>query len=123
VSTAIRRVSPGERVEGGYTAGMVREEAISTDGMWSGFVRTDPGSISGWHHHGEYETSIYVLKGAVKLEFGAGGQEVVEAVEGDFLLVPPHSVHRESNPGNFESHLIVVRAGTGEPVFNAEGPG
>jgi uncharacterized RmlC-like cupin family protein len=24
-------------------------------------VRTEPGMVSGWHHHGEYETVIYVL--------------------------------------------------------------
>lgn len=122
VGDELRKVSPSERVEGSYTAGMVREQAFATDGIWSGLVRTEAGTVSGWHHHGDYETTIYVIKGEAKLEFGPGGRDVIEAREGDFILVPKGAVHRESNPGEIESHLIVVRAGTGEPVFNVEGP-
>lgn len=118
----LRKVSPGERVEGSYTTGMVREQAFATEGTWSGLVRTEGEMVSGWHHHGDYETTIFVVKGAIKLEFGPQGNEAIEAQEGDFILVPKHAVHRESNPQQVESQVIVVRAGTGEPVFNVEGP-
>ena len=47
------------------TAGMTREHAITADGLTSGTITTAPGVISGWHHHGTHETSIYVAKGAV----------------------------------------------------------
>jgi hypothetical protein len=36
--------------------------------------------------------------------------------------VAPGAIHRESNPTDVESQIIVVRSGTGEPVFNVEGP-
>ena len=39
-----------------------------------------------------------------------------------FLFVPKGAVHREGNPGETESHLVVTRAGTGPPVINVEGP-
>lgn len=118
----VRKIGPRDRTEGAYTAGMVREEALSTEGMWSGLVRTEAGMISGWHHHGEYETTIFILSGRLTMESGPGGSGVVEAGPGDFVYVPSHTVHRESNPSGEESRLIVVRSGKGEPVVNVDGP-
>jgi uncharacterized RmlC-like cupin family protein len=98
---------------------MDRQQAISTDGMWAGYVRTDPGMVSGWHHHGEYDSSIYVLTGAFKLEFG---EETAVANPGDFVLIPKHVVHRESNPTTEPAYFVVVRSGHGESNFNVDGP-
>lgn len=122
VSNSVRRVSPGERAVGERTAGMVREEAIAVDGVWAGIARTEPGMVSGWHHHGEYETSIYVLSGRLRMESGPGGSEVIEAGPGDFLHVPAGVIHREGNPSEEESQLIAFRAGRGQAVFNVVGP-
>jgi uncharacterized RmlC-like cupin family protein len=118
----VRRIAPAERTEGAATTGMVREQAIATDHMWAGFVRTAPGMVSGWHHHGGYETSIYILTGGLRMEFGPAFDDIVEARPGDFVYVAPMAVHRESNPTDIESHIVVVRSGTGEPVFNVDGP-
>jgi uncharacterized RmlC-like cupin family protein len=101
---------------------MIREAAVSTDGMWAGLVRTAPGMVSGWHHHGECESMIYVLSGALRMEFGPGGHEVLDARPGDFLYVAPWAVHREANPTDEESQIVVARAGSGEPVVNVDGP-
>ena len=118
----IRRVTPHERREGDPTAGMIREEAIATPGTWAGLVRTAAGATSGWHHHGDHETTIYVAAGELRLEYGPGGRDVVVGSEGDFCFIPPGTIHRESNPGADESRLVVVRAGTGTPTVNVEGP-
>jgi uncharacterized RmlC-like cupin family protein len=118
----VRRVRPTERTEGAPTPGMTREQAVATEGMWAGFVTTDAGMVSGWHHHGDYESSIYVLSGALRMEFGPGGSEALDATPGDFVYVAPHEVHREGNPTEVASTLVVVRAGRGEPVFNVDGP-
>ncbi|WP_435057737.1 cupin domain-containing protein [Streptomyces sp. bgisy060] len=115
-------VAPGDRRAGPRTPGMERQEAVVTDGTWSGFVRTEPGMVSGWHHHGAYETIAYVLTGSLKLEFGPGGSDTVEASPGDFVYVPKGVVHRESNPSAEPADLVVVRAGRGEPTFNVDGP-
>jgi len=117
-----RLIAPAERVEADPTPGVVREQAIAADGMWAGLVRTEPQMVSGWHHHGEHETSIYVASGRLRIESGAGGGLVVEASEGDFVHVPAGSVHREANPGETESRLIVVRAGQGPTTVNVDGP-
>jgi uncharacterized RmlC-like cupin family protein len=91
----VRHVRPAARVEADPTPGMTREQAIAVDGLWAGLVRTAPGVTSGWHHHAEHETSIYVARGSVRMESGPGGRQVISAVEGDFLHVPKGAIHRE----------------------------
>jgi uncharacterized RmlC-like cupin family protein len=119
----IRLIRPAERtVETVQTSGMTREAAIATDRLWAGYVRTAPAMASGWHHHGDHETAIYVIKGRARVEFGSGGASAIEAREGDFIHVPPHAVHRELNPTTEEGVIVVVRGGTGAPTVNVEGP-
>jgi uncharacterized RmlC-like cupin family protein len=115
-------VRPGERTPGPVTPGMDRQQAVATDGMWSGVVRTEAGMVSGWHHHGDHETVIYVLTGSLRMEFGPGGADTVEAAPGDFLYVPRGAVHREANPSAEPADIVVVRAGRGESTVNLDGP-
>lgn len=116
------RIPPSDRVETDPTAGIVREQAIAVDGLWAGLARTEAGMTSGWHHHGDYETSIYVVSGRLRMESGHGGEHVIEAITGDFVHVPRWAVHRESNPDDTESQIIVVRSGHGPPTTNVDGP-
>jgi uncharacterized RmlC-like cupin family protein len=118
----IRAIPPDALVEADPTAGMRRRCAIDVSGLWSGLVHTEPGSVSGWHHHGEHETSLYVVSGAMRLEFGPGGRSVVDAGPGHFVHVPAHVVHRESNPTDEPSMAVIARAGTGEPTVNVDAP-
>ena len=115
-------VRPGHRKPGLSTPGMERQEAFATDHMWSGVARTDAGMVSGWHHHGEYETTIYVLTGSLRMEFGPDGSATLEAGPGDFVYVPRGAVHRESNPSAEPADIVVVRAGQGESTINVDGP-
>lgn len=109
-------------MEADPTPGMTRERAIEAEGLWAGFVRTAPGSTSGWHHHGDHDTAIYVVRGSLRMESGPGGSDVSTAVAGDFLHVPKGAIHREGNDGDEESHLVVARAGRGAPTVNVDGP-
>ncbi len=104
------------------TPGMHREVALHTEGMWSGTVDTAPGTVSGWHHHGTHETTLYVVTGRMRMESGPDGAHVAEAGAGDFLYVPAGAVHRESNPGDEESRAVIVRCGSGTPTVNVDGP-
>jgi uncharacterized RmlC-like cupin family protein len=115
-------VTPGRRRPGPSTPGMERQEAFATDRLWSGVARTEPGMVSGWHHHGEYETTIYVLTGSLRMEFGPDGSATLEAGPGDFVYVPKGAVHRESNPSAEPADIVVVRAGQGESTINVDGP-
>lgn len=119
----LRLIRPDERsMDAVQTSGMAREAAITSERVWSGFVRAAPGMSSGWHHHGDYETSIFMLGGRARFEFGPGGGSAIEARAGDFIHVPPHAVHRESNPTAEEATFIVTRAGSGVAVVNVDGP-
>ena len=104
------------------TPGMTREVALQTEGMWSGTVDTAAGTVSGWHHHGTHDTTLYIVHGRMRLESGPDGAHVVEAGPGDFLHVPAGAVHRESNPGDEPSRAVIVRCGSGTPTVNVEGP-
>ena len=121
-SQPVTRVTPAERVAGEPTPGMAREQAIEVPGMWAGFVRTEAHVTGGWHHHADYETTIYVVSGSLRMESGPGGTEVVEAGPGDFMHVPKGAIHREGNPTDQESRVVVVRAGRGPAVINVDGP-
>lgn len=121
-SDPARRIRPDERVVADPVPGMIRERAVADDGLWAGMVRTEPRSSTGWHHHGDYDTCAYVVSGRLQMESGAGGAEVVVAEPGDFVFVPKGAIHREGNPSDGDGEVVVVRVGTGQVVFEVDGP-
>jgi uncharacterized RmlC-like cupin family protein len=121
MSEGARVIREGDLVDADPTPGMRRQQAIGVEGLWSGQAFTEPGGVSGWHQHG-VETSIYMVRGRMRIEYGPGGGHSVEAGPGEFLHVAPGVVHRESNPGDEKSHAIVSRAGTGTVTTNVAGP-
>jgi len=121
-ATPCTRVAGDDLSAADPTPGMTRRLATHEAGMWTGVVETEPGAVSGWHHHGEHETTLYVVEGRMRLESGPHGEHVVEAGPGDFLRVPAGAVHRESNPGEGTSRAVIVRCGTGAPTTNVDGP-
>ena len=118
----MRRITLQERIAGPPTPGMDRFQAAASDRMWAGGARTQPGMASAWHHHGDHESAIYVVSGALRMDFGPGGAQTFDAGPGDFIFVPRGAIHRESNPTDEPADIVVVRAGSGESVFNVEGP-
>jgi uncharacterized RmlC-like cupin family protein len=101
---------------------MKRQLAVASEGAWVGLVRTAPNMASGWHHHGDYETYAYVVSGTGAFEFGPAGADTVGAGPGDFIHIPARVVHRESNPGQEASLMVLFRMGHGDPLFNVDGP-
>jgi uncharacterized RmlC-like cupin family protein len=100
---------------------MARSRAFEEPVLWAGTVETQPGAVSGWHHHDRNETSLYVVRGVLRLECeGLDGH--VDAVAGDFVHVPAFTVHRESNPGEEVSVAVIARAGGGTPTVNVDPP-
>src|ERR671922_153503 len=53
------------------------------------------------------------LTGALRMEFGPGGSNIVEAGPGDFVYVPKGVVYREGNGSAEPANIVVVRAGSG----------
>lgn len=122
MTQSVRVISPDSLADADPTPGMRRQRAIDAPGLWAGLVHTQPGATSGWHHHGEHETSLFVVSGAMRLEFGPGGAAMVDAGPGDFIHVPAHAVHRESNPTDQPATAVIARGGDGPPTVNVDGP-
>ena len=51
---------------------MSRQVALHTETMWSGTVDTAAGAVTGWHHHGDHDTTLYIVSGRMRLESGPG---------------------------------------------------
>jgi hypothetical protein len=98
---------------------MIGEQAVITEGMWAGLVRTEPHIVSGWHHHGDYETSTYVISGLFAWN---PAREVSRSARA--VLVASCSCLKVlsivMNPGDIESHIDVVRSGMGTAVINVD---
>lgn len=118
----VRVVRLGELEPADPTPGMLRELAFEVPLLWSGQVTTLPGAVSGWHHHDLNETSLYVVRGVLRLEF-EGYDGHLDAHAGDFVHVPAFTVHRESNPTDEPSVAVIARAGGGTPTVNVDPPG
>ena len=115
----VRVVRAADLQEADPTAGMQRARAFEVPGLWSGTVVTAPGAVSGWHHHDSNVSSLYVVRGVLRLEC-EGVEGYVDAHPGDHVEVPARTVHRESNPGDVPSLAVIARAGDGVPTVNVE---
>jgi uncharacterized RmlC-like cupin family protein len=81
---------------------------------WASWIQNEAGDVSGWHHHAANETYVYVIRGSVTVDFGAGGAESIVARAGDFFIVPSHTIHREATSQDADLEAFIVRVG-GEP--------
>jgi len=118
----IRRIASASLAHVETLPGVARQEAIAAGSIWSGLAHLEPGAATEWHHHGQYETSLYVLNGTVRLEFGHEGADVLEAGPGDFVHVPAGTVHRELNAGSSPAITVMTRAGEGLAMYSVDGP-
>ena len=121
VNAPIRVVRDADLTPADPTPGMHRSRAFERPGLWAGRVVTEPGAVSGWHHHDVNETSLYVVSGVLRLEC-EGVEGHLDATAGDFVSVPAFTVHRESNPTDQPSVAVIARAGGGVPTVNVDRP-
>ncbi len=118
---SVRVVRGGAAPAGPRSQGMSRT-LTRFDEVSFGKAHSGPQATSGWHHHGQRTTYVYVLQGQVHIEWGPGGRESVDLTSGDFYVVPPNTIHREGNPGSEENCLVGFMVGSGTEVVNVEEP-
>jgi uncharacterized RmlC-like cupin family protein len=109
------RIRPDERsTSTGQNADMERSIAISAEmvgstGLYSSVVTTAPAAKTRIHHHGECETSIWIVSGRARYTFGPTGLEsTFEAGAGDFVFIPAGEVHVEENASDTEPLVVVI---------------
>ena len=111
----------------GQNADMERVIAVSRDtvgsqNLYSSIVTTAPRGRTQVHHHGECETSIYILRGRARFYSGEGLREIVDADQGDFIYVPAYEVHVEENASDSEPLVVLLsRNCPGAVVHYVEG--
>jgi uncharacterized RmlC-like cupin family protein len=110
-----RRVTPAERAtSAGQNSDMERSIAVSAEtvgsvGLYSSVVTTAPGGKTRIHHHGECETSIYIVAGQARYTWGPTGlEQSMEASVGDFVYIPAGEVHVEENASRSEPLVVVL---------------
>ena len=109
------RISPRDRhTTVGQHAGKERSIAISAptvgaNRLYSSIVSTAPSDKTRIHHHGDCETSIYILAGVAHYTYGPTGVEhAFEASAGDFVYIPAGEVHVEANASDSEPLVVVL---------------
>lgn len=96
----------------------VSRETVGSRGIYSSIVTTAPGGRTEVHHHGECETSIYILRGRARFYSGDGLSDVVEANEGDFVYVPAFEVHVEENAHATDDLVVLLSRNCDRPVVH-----
>ena len=109
------RITPSQRSTSvGQNNDMERSIAVSAEtvgsiGLYSSVVTTGPGGRTRIHHHGECETSIFVLSGRARYTWGPTGlEEAMEAGSGDFIYIPAGEIHVEENASATEPLVVVL---------------
>ena len=109
------RITPAQRSSSiGQNADMERSIAISAEtvgsvGLYSSVVTTAPGARTRVHHHGECETSIWIVSGQARYTYGPTGVErTMDAEAGDFVYIAAGEVHVEENASATEPLIVVI---------------
>jgi uncharacterized RmlC-like cupin family protein len=77
--------------------------------LYSSIVTTAPGGKTRIHHHGECETSIYIVSGSARYKWGPTGLEhSMSAQAGDFVYIPAGEIHVEENASTSEPLVVVL---------------
>jgi uncharacterized RmlC-like cupin family protein len=101
---------------------IVSRETVGSRGLYTSIVTTAPGGRTEVHHHGDCETSIYILRGRARFYAGDGLRDIVEADTGDFIFVPAREVHVEENASDSDELVVLLsRNCDGSVVHYVEG--
>ena len=109
------RISPTDRhTTVGQHPGMERSIAISrptvgAERLYTAIVSTAPGERTRIHHHGDCETSIFIVSGEARYTWGPTGLEhQMTAQTGDVIYIPAGEVHVEENASAAEPLVVVL---------------
>ncbi len=87
---------------------VVSRDTVGSRGLYTSLVTTAPGGRTEIHHHGDCETSIYIVSGRARFYSGDGLRDIVVADAGDFVYVPAHEVHVEENASNSDDLVVLL---------------
>lgn len=86
----------------------VSRDTVGSENLYTSIVTTAPRGRTEVHHHGQCETSIYVLAGRARFYSGEGLRDIVDADQGDFIYVPAYEVHVEENVSETQTLVVLL---------------
>ena len=92
-------------------AGVSRALA-GTEGIHLAIATIPPGCASSPHYHVNCESAIYVVSGNGRFVSGPGLEKSDTIAKGDFIYVPPNSVHQPINDSESETMELIVARNT-----------
>ena len=92
-------------------AGVSRALA-GTEGIHLAIATIPPGCASSPHYHVNCESAIYVVSGNGRFLSGPGLEKSDAIAKGDFIYVPPNSVHQPINDSESETMELIVARNT-----------
>jgi len=121
----IIHVAGDNMTDGPNTPGQPRKTAFETEGLWAGVTTViAKDTPSQWHHHADHDSVMYMLEGAIRVDWGADGEKSFVMRPGDFGFFRQGVIHRaQLVEGSERCSFAVVRIGMGETVVNVDGPG
>ena len=88
----------------------VSKALAGTEGIHLAIATIPPGCASSPHYHVNCESAIYVVSGRGRFLTGKNLEKTLDIEKGDFIYVPPDSVHQPVNDSLSEPmELIVAR--------------
>ncbi|MYC06478.1 MAG: cupin domain-containing protein [Chloroflexi bacterium] len=88
----------------------VSKALAGTEGIHLAIATIPPGCASSPHYHVNCESAIYVVSGNGRFLTGKNLETTLDIAKGDFIYVPPDSVHQPVNDSVSETmELIVAR--------------
>ena len=87
----------------------VSQGLVGSEGIHLAISTIGPGQASSPHWHVNCESAIYVVKGRGRFLTGPNLETTLDIGPGDFLYVPPESVHQPINDSEEAMELIVAR--------------
>ncbi len=116
--TATCKVVPSDGLEVEISSGsMTRLAGVSkalagTEGIHLAIATIPPACAASPHYHVNCESAIYVVKGRGRFLSGEHLQNADEIGAGDFIYVPPNSVHQPINDSTSEPMELIVARNT-----------
>ena len=123
-------MTAGQQAEwSSHRSGMAIQFGVSGDlsgseGVFMTRQKIPPGMYSTPHWHVNCETAMYILQGPIVMAYGEKLEHVHEVETGDFLYVPPRSIHQISNPrDDRDAEVVLCRNAAEEIVAEVDIPG
>ena len=116
--TATCKVVRADEVEVEVSSGsMTRLAGVSkalagTEGIHLAIATIPPSCAASPHYHVNCESAIYVVKGTGRFLSGEQLQNADKIGPGDFIYVPPNSVHQPINDSTSEPMELIVARNT-----------